>query len=387
MNVRSCFPLLVAGLAFLSAGLPAGAQTGRGYDFAGDGKRAGTVQAEAWVAESAVVRATLSSPADLVLPVRSAAAKQAARANLEVADRLAAKKTVKVGNLEVGGADLARTARAVAAWLASGRPGGAFPFRLYRSQGEDGQGNVQFTGYFTPRLEVAAAPDARFRFPLYRFPAGFPKPLPSRQEIDEGKALASRSLEIAWADDLLEVYFLQVQGSGRLHFQDGREKWIAFAGSNGIPYQSLGRMLVERGSIPADRISLRAIRAWMHAHPEDLALLNRNPSYVFFKEAKSAPVGAAGIPVIPGASVAADQRYIPPGACLLAEVPLLDPTGALLGHEWRLLFAHDTGGAIKGPGHLDLYFGLGPAAGERAGDLHHYGRIWLVLAGKPPARK
>lgn len=347
------------------------AQVGRGYDFVGDGKRPGPTQIQAW---------DIDRQPPTIIPPRSEAARFAARVNRAVARRYAKQKTVKVGNLTVAGADLERTARAIDDWLHGRQPGKGFPFKLYRSQGEDGQGNVQFTGYFIPRLEVAARPDERFRFPLYRAPKGLPRPWPTREEIDKKGALAGRGLELAWADDLLEVYFLQVQGSGRLRFQDGREIWAAYDCGNGHPYKSLGRLLVERGSIPADRISLRAIREWMRAHPEDLVLLDQNPSYVFFKEMAKTPTGAAGVPLIPGASVAADPAIMPAGTVLLAEVPVLDPHGRLIGHEWRLLFAHDIGGAIKGPGHLDLFFGLGPAAGDRAGDLHHYGRVWLVLA-------
>ena len=105
-----------------------------------------------------------------------------------------------------------------------------------------------------------------------------------------------------------------------------------------------------------------------------------NPSCPFFGETDKAPQGSANVDVQPGYSVAADMKLIPAGACLLAEVPRLDAEGILQGHDLRILFVHDTGGAIKGPGHLDLYHGLGREAGMAAGDLHHYGRVWLLLA-------
>ena len=113
-----------------------------------------------------------------------------------------------------------------------------------------------------------------------------------------------------------------------------------------------------------------------------IPILNKNTSYTFFKWKKKSVTGAAGVPLTPMHSVAVDKSCIPYGACLIAEIPVLDEDGTLIKHKWQLLFAHDTGGAIRGPGHLDLYHGNGQTAGDRAGDLHHYGRVWLMLANK-----
>jgi membrane-bound lytic murein transglycosylase A len=292
------------------------------------------------------------------------------------------------GNLVIPQTRVLRSAHEVAAALRTGKSLAAVGLRAYLSHGEDRQGNVHFTGYFTPQLRARrqADPAAGFRYPIYRLPRELPKPGPTREAIDHQGALAGRGLELAWTDDLLELYFLHVQGSGQLLFEDGTRQPIGYAGQNGRAYTSLGRFLVERGSIPADKISLRAIRDWMRRHPEELIpLLNRNPSYTFFTCTQHGSRGAANVDLVPFHSVAADRGFFPMGACLLAEVPVLDPaTGKLAGHTYRLLFVHDTGGAIRGPGHLDLYHGVGPAAGDAAGDLHHYGRVWMLLTDEAP---
>lgn len=111
-----------------------------------------------------------------------------------------------------------------------------------------------------------------------------------------------------------------------------------------------------------------------------IPMLNKNPSYTYFKWKKKTIAGAAGVSLTPMHSVAVDRTCIPYGACLLAKMPVLDNKGNLIGHKWQIIFAQDTGGAIRGPGHLDLYHGSGKSAGDKAGDLHHYGRVWLMLA-------
>jgi membrane-bound lytic murein transglycosylase A len=136
---------------------------------------------------------------------------------------------------------------------------------------------------------------------------------------------------------------------------------------------------VSKGFIPAEKISLNSIREWFDQNPDQMIpILNMNPSYVFFKWRPAIVTGAAGLNMIPMHSVAVDNTCIVHGSVLLAEVPILDSKGQFIKHEHRILFAHDSGGAIKGPGHIDLYFGIGD--GKAAGDLHHYGRVWLLLA-------
>jgi membrane-bound lytic murein transglycosylase A len=174
-------------------------------------------------------------------------------------------------------------------------------------------------------------------------------------------------------------FFLHVQGSGYLEFEGGERLLLAYGGKNGRNYTSIGRILVESGAIPKAEISMQAIKVWAASHPEQVEeLLYQCESYTFFRTGPTGPVGAGGEVVVPELSVAVDPKIIPLGAVLLAHVPSLDGAGRLSGHEWRLLLAQDTGAAIKGPGHIDLYVGAGPKAGDRAGRLHHYGSVWML---------
>lgn len=252
-------------------------------------------------------------------------------------------------------------------------------FQCYQVAGEDSLGNVHFTGYFSPIIPVKAAPDSIYRFPLYRQPPG-KLPLPSRKAIDINGALKGQGLEIAWAKDLLSVYFMQVQGSGYLEFPDGKRVMAQYGGKNGHSYRSLGKMLVESGEVDASKISMQAIRNWFDLHPDRLAeTLAQNPSYTFFAPSNQAPSGATGLPLTAGNSVAADPSCLPLGSCLLARVPTLNNAGIITGHEFRLLLVQDQGAAVKGFGHVDLYTGAGKSGGQRAGNLHHYGNLWLIL--------
>lgn len=350
----------------------AAAQLGQGYEFAGNGKQPGPNQTDAWrpVADFRFEKLTPNEE----LP-------QGANANLKAVQRYQKGSVLTCGNLKVSAERFQKTARLIAEAVKNGRGLAELGLRAYRSRGEDNQGNLHFTGYFTPRLGVSRKRDERFRFPLYAMPAFASGTRPTRKEIDLDNALASQGLELAWSDDLLDVYFLHVQGSGQLQYADGTLERVAYAGSNGHPYKSLGKYLVQRGSIPAESISLRAIRNWFIQHPEELVpLLHLNPSFTFFKKSTQEARGAADVDLATHCSVAGDTAFFPLGSCLLAEVPRLDGNGRLAGYDLRLLFVHDIGGAIKGSGHLDLYHGVGREAGERAGDLHHYGRVWLLLA-------
>ncbi len=298
--------------------------------------------------------------------------------NLDLLERLPESRTFKAGNLDISVSQMKRVSRIIKEAADRKSPVPLKSLKYYQIKGEDGLGNVHFTGYFTPVLMVRNRADSRFRYPLYALPPD--KSRFSRTDIDFKGALAGMNLELAFSDSLLDNFFLSVQGSGILDYGDGIEKMVGYAGSNGHKYRSLGRMLVDNGSIPAEKISLRTIRAWFDKHPQQLVpMLQQNPSYTFFKWRREAVTGAAGTPLAAGHSVAVDRSCIPYGSCLLAEIPILDEHGVLKCHQWRFLFAHDTGGAIIGPGHLDLYHGIGKEAGEMAGDLHHYGRVWLIM--------
>jgi len=342
---------------------------GHGYEFAGNGKISGKEFARMYEPgrpEFSSIAVTENFRAGI-------------RLNSRLLKRIAAKNNFTVGNLQISGKQLRSVGEILEKLAAAGEIKSLEQLELYQIKGEDSRGNVHFTGYFTPRLEVREKADNVFRYPIYGLPKGAGK-LPDREAIDQKGALAGQGLELAYSKSLLDNFFLSVQGSGVLDFGDGKVKQIGYAGSNKRQYKSLGKMLVSNGSIPAEKISLRAIRKWFDQHPQQLVpMLNKNPSYTFFTWRPQEITGAAGVPLAAMHSVAVDKSCIPYGACLLAEVPVLDSEGLLQEHQWRILFAHDTGGAIRGPGHLDLFFGQGCEAGDRAGDLHHYGRVWLLL--------
>ena len=252
-------------------------------------------------------------------------------------------------------------------------------FDFQRLSGNDSLGNVLFTGYFTPVLQVKSEKDSVHQYPFYKKPERRGFPLPDRREIDFQDALAGKKLELAWSNNLFDNFVLQVQGSGIVEFENGNKKILAYGGKNGHPYSSIGKHLIELGEIARENISLSAIREWLEAHPERMReILSVNESYVFFRLAPPVVKGAASVPLTPHYSAAVDTDIIPLGSTLLAEVPLLDKDGKLAGHEYRILLAQDRGGAIKGTGRIDLYCGIGDKGMEAANSLNHYGRIWLI---------
>lgn len=251
--------------------------------------------------------------------------------------------------------------------------------------GGDKFGNVLFTGYFSPVIEMRHQPDALFRYPVYAKPTCVDT-CPDRAAIYDG-ALSDLGLELGYSASLIDNFIMEVQGSGFVHFGDNDQlEYFAYGGKNGHPYVSIGKVLIERGEVPREKMSLKAIKDWVAQNSEEdvLELLNQNPSFVFFHPKAADPVtGTAGIPLLSGASVAADREYLPMGSVLLAEVPQLDEEGNWNGkHILKLLMALDTGGAVK-KNHLDLYHGMGDKAGTQAGHYKHFGRVWKLesLAG------
>jgi membrane-bound lytic murein transglycosylase A len=204
-------------------------------------------------------------------------------------------------------------------------------------------------------------------------------PYPARAEITRGEALAGN--ELVWVDDPVDAFFLQVQGSGRIQFEDGSMIRVGYGDQNGHPYRSIGRWLVEQGELTVDQASMPGIKEWIARNPSRAQeLLDQNPSYVFFRELPlgdpaAGPVGALGVPLTPGYSLAADARHVPLGAPLV--VATVDPrSGAAL---VRPMAAQDTGGAIRGPLRFDFFWGFGAEAGQAAGRQKHEASAWLLL--------
>lgn len=234
-----------------------------------------------------------------------------------------------------------------------------------------------FTGYFEPELDGSPVRTPRFAWPIYRRPPELRDGavFHSRAEI-EGGVLRGRGLELAWLDDPVDVYFLQVQGSGRIRMPDGRVMRVGYAGRNGHGYRSVGQELVRRGTHGMDEVSAQEIASYVR-NQAGTELLNINPSYVFFRviddvPADKGPIGAMGRSITAFRSVAIDPAFTPLGAPVWIDKAGADPIR-------RLMVAQDTGGAIKGPQRADIFYGTGPAAGDAAGTVKDGGRMVVLL--------
>ncbi|MBN2907301.1 MAG: murein transglycosylase A [Rhodobacteraceae bacterium] len=237
-----------------------------------------------------------------------------------------------------------------------------------------------FTGYYEPELQGALHPDARFRYPLYRKPpelrAG--EKWYTRREIEEQGLLRGRGLEIVWIDDPVDVFFLQIQGSGRVRLRDGSALRVGYGGKNGQDYRSIGQELVRRGVYKPHQVSAQVIRAWVRRHPDEgRELLMHNPSFVFFREighvpADKGPLGAMNRSITAMRTVAVDPDFTPLGAPVWIEKGGRGPLH-------RLMVAQDTGSAIKGAQRADIFYGTGDAAGRKAGEVRDGGRMVVLL--------
>ena len=249
-------------------------------------------------------------------------------------------------------------------------------------EGDDGQGSVYFTGYFTPVLKVSPVQTDEYKYPIYARPTDWVGKLPTRRQIDGEGILKGKGLEIAYTNNLLDIYFMQIQGSGIVEYPDGSNQILAFAGTNGHKYRSVGKYMIKKGYADAQNVSLKRIKRFFKENPDLIdPLLFVNESYVFFSLVKyqKTPKGAGHVPLTTDYSVAVDKRHIPLGSCLLAKVPIIDNYNQIERYEYRILIAQDVGGAIKGPGRVDLYTGVGENGRRKASALHHYGKLWLLM--------
>jgi membrane-bound lytic murein transglycosylase A len=252
-------------------------------------------------------------------------------------------------------------------------------FELFFKPVVIGKPPALFTGYFEPELDGSPVRTNRFRYPIYRRPPELRDGMVyhSRQAIETG-AIAGRGLELAWLDDPVDVYFLQVQGSGRIRMTDGTVIRVGYAGANGHAYRSIGQEMVRRGTHSIDQVSAPEIASWVRKNPRaGRALLYTNPSFVFFRkistlEPKDGPIGAMGRSITTRRSVAIDPKFTPLGAPVWIEKEGRDPIRSLM-------VAQDTGGAIKGMQRADIFYGTGDGAGEAAGTVKDGGRMVLLL--------
>jgi membrane-bound lytic murein transglycosylase A len=196
-------------------------------------------------------------------------------------------------------------------------------------------------------------------------------------------------LEIAWVEDSIDLFFLHIQGSGLIRLPDGALLSVGYAAQNGRPYRSIGRLLIDRGEVPREEMSMQRLRRYLNDNPQArVEVFNTNESYVFFRVLQGGPLGSLEVPVTPGRSIATDARLFPKGAMVLiqTEIPRIDGDGRLAG--WRPItrFAlnQDTGGAIRGLQRADIYFGSGREAAGLAGYMNRPGKMFFLVAKSAP---
>ena len=237
------------------------------------------------------------------------------------------------------------------------------------------------TGYYEPTLRASRTKTAEFYYPLYSMPKDVQKgkTYHTRHQIDRKGAIAGRGLEIAWVDSEVDAFFLHVQGSGRLLFPDGSTSHILYAGKNNRSYTSLGRVMKEEGLLQAGDVTMPSIRRVLAENPDRQAeLLDRNASYVFFREASKGPLGAMGYPLTPWVSIATDPRVLPAGALAVLISPLPDASGNYSRSFHGLVLPQDRGGAIKG-NRVDIFFGPDEEAAHLAGHLDARGAVYVLV--------
>ncbi len=282
-------------------------------------------------------------------------------------------------------------------------------FNVYQSVGSDGLGSVLYTGYYEPILEGRLIPNGRYKWPLYRRPDDLMEiylelfsskfkgekitarydgsrivPYFTREEIDSHGMLFGRQLEIAWLEDLIDVFFLQIQGSGQILLEDGTTLRVNYSAWNGRPYRSIGALLINRGIIEREEMNIPRLREYLRDNPAQREeILNHNESYIFFRVVERGPLGNIEVPLTPGRSIATDSRLFPKGglAYVCTEKPIIDDSGTIT--AWisfsRFVLNQDTGGVIKGPGRVDLFWGSGEAAGIPAGHMKNEGKLYFLV--------
>lgn len=285
-------------------------------------------------------------------------------------------------------------------------------FEIYKSVGNDGNGTVLYTGYYAPVLRGSLVKNGEYKYPVYRTPDnhivvnladfndkyrgdriiaryenGKVVPYYTRENIDSEDCLRNKGLEIAWLSDPVDIFFLHIQGSGIVSLPDGSFMRISYDQSNGHPYRSVGRLLVDQGKLSMDEISLKSIKRYLHEHPEEMAeILNHNKSYVFFRVVEDGPIGSLNIPVTSGRTIATDASFFPKGALAFIKTrkPVIDENGIIV--SWsafsRFVMNQDTGGAINGPGRVDLFCGKGKLAEVMAGHMKENGELYFLVKKK-----
>ena len=282
-------------------------------------------------------------------------------------------------------------------------------YKVYRSIGSGPDKDVLFTGYYEPFLNARRQPDNQYNVPILGRPddlvtidlADFsPKykgekltgrvidgtviPYFERKDIVGEGDLGGKAPVLAWLDDPIELFFLQIQGSGRVYLDDGVALNVHYDSTNGRPYRSIGRLLIDKGKIPLSEMSMQRIKSYLAENPEQTGdILNHNPSYVFFRLEEDGPLGFLNVKLTPGRSIALDYRLFPLPALSFIETakPIIDGNGDIIRWEnfRRFFVSQDTGGAIRGPGRADIFWGNGPYAEVAAGHMRQRGNLYVMI--------
>ncbi|MBW4666203.1 MAG: murein transglycosylase A [Cyanomargarita calcarea GSE-NOS-MK-12-04C] len=264
-------------------------------------------------------------------------------------------------------------------------------FVFYKSTGSDNKGSILFTGYYKPIYLASRVPTPEYRYPIYRLPDDFQswtKPHPTRLELEGEDALQSskgklRGLELFWLRSRMDAFLAQVQGSAVLQFTDKTQTSINYAGNTEHDYVSLGKELIKDGKLSQSGITLQKVIDYLEKNPESQNVyLPRNPRFIFFKDTKNAPaIGSLNVAVTPERSIATDKSLMPPGALALIRAPFPFVNQGKIEQRLvsRYVLDQDTGGAIKSPGRVDYYLGVGKEAGERAGAIVNKGELYYFL--------
>ncbi len=265
-------------------------------------------------------------------------------------------------------------------------------FEVYQSIGKDGNGTVDFTGYYEATYQASTVKTAAYRYPLYQVPADFAnwsQPHPTRLQLEGADGLQGnqgrlRGQALVWLRDRLEAYLVQVQGSARLTLTDGKIMTIGVAGKTNYPYVSLGKELVKAGKVRLEDLTLPVLNQYFQTHPGELnEYIPRNNRFVFFAQTYGAPAtGSLGVPVTAERSIATDKTLMPPGALAIIQtrLPYYDAQKNLKYREVsHFVLDQDTGGAIKSPGRVDIFMGTGTQAKDKAGLVNTSGQLYYLM--------
>lgn len=282
-------------------------------------------------------------------------------------------------------------------------------YRVYRSTGRKQSRIVMFTGYYEPLLQGSLIPSGDYRYPVFALPDDLLKidlalfsekwkgqkiigrlsnqtvvPYYTRKQIAALNVLEQKERPLLWVNNQIDLFFLQIQGSGKVKLESGESLNLHYAGTNGHPYRSIGKLLINKGKIAQEEMSMQKIKSYLTQHPDEIQdIFNFNPSYVFFQTETEGPLGCLNVPLTPSRSIATDQQIFPPAAlCYIqTQKPIVDSSGEI--RNWidfgRFVLNQDTGGAIRGAGRADLFCGHGAYAETTAGHLKHDGALYTLI--------